>query len=156
LKLADRARWAAPIRRSSSTHAAVAWMAYGIHGDELSSCDAALELAYQLMAGTDAATKQILDNCVVVIDPAENPDGRSRWITQLTAWNSVTPSPRHPEHEPHRHVALRSHQSLSLRSQSRLVCAGAPETRGKTKAIMEWMPHLHRSIATRWGRSTST
>ena len=36
---------------------AVAWMAYGIHGDELSSCDAALALAYQMAAGTDAATK---------------------------------------------------------------------------------------------------
>ena len=32
---------------------AVAWMAYGIHGDELSSTDAAAALAYWLVAGED-------------------------------------------------------------------------------------------------------
>jgi hypothetical protein len=68
---------------------AVAWMAYGIHGDELSSCDAAILLAYQMVAGTDAATQRILDNCVVIIDPTENPDGRTRWLTQLTQWNDA-------------------------------------------------------------------
>ena len=39
---------------------AAAWMAYGIHGDELSSCDAAVQLAYQLIAGEDETTQVLV------------------------------------------------------------------------------------------------
>ena len=58
------------------TTPATAWMAYGIHGDELSSCDAAVFLAYQLVAGEDPVTEEIRNNVVTCIDPMENPDGR--------------------------------------------------------------------------------
>ncbi|HXV14525.1 MAG TPA: M14 family metallopeptidase [Candidatus Krumholzibacteria bacterium] len=120
---------------------AVAWMAYGIHGDELSSCDAALELAYQLTAGTDAATRRILDNCVVVIDPTENPDGRTRWLTQLAQWNGVITS---HDVQSMSHTGLwpygrTNHYLFDLnRDWFALV---HPETRGRTAAILDWMPH---------------
>ncbi len=120
---------------------AVAWMAYGIHGDELSSCDAALELAYQLVAGTDAATRRILENCVVVIDPVENPDGRTRWLTQLAQWNGVVAS---HDVQSISHTGLwpygrTNHYLFDLnRDWFALV---HPETRGRTAAILEWMPH---------------
>ena len=71
---------------------AVAWLAYGIHGDELSSCDAALYLAYQILAGRDDDTGLIRDELIVVIDPLQNPDGRTRWLSQLQQWNGVVPS----------------------------------------------------------------
>lgn len=141
-KLADpRTLGGADPKKLIDNMPAVAWMAYGIHGDELSSCDAALELAYQLMAGTDAATKQILDNCVVVIDPSENPDGRSRWITQLTAWNSVTPSHdiQSMSHTGMWPYGRTNHYLFDLNRD--WFAQVHPETRGKTKAIMEWMPH---------------
>ena len=142
LKLADpRTLGGADPKKLVDNTPAVAWMAYGIHGDELSSCDAALELAYQLMAGTDAATKQILDNCVVVIDPSENPDGRSRWLTQLTEWNGVVPSHDilsmgHTGMWPYGRT---NHYLFDLNRD--WFAQVHPETRGKTKAMMEWMPH---------------
>jgi hypothetical protein len=120
---------------------AVAWMAYGIHGDELSSCDAALLLAYQMVAGTDAATQRILDDCVVVIDPVENPDGRTRWLTQLEQWNSVVAG---HDVQSISHTGLwpygrTNHYLFDLnRDWFALV---HPETRGRTAAILEWMPH---------------
>jgi len=67
-------------------------MAYAIHGDELSSTDAALQLAYQLVAGTDEVTNKIRENVVTCIDPLENPDGRDRWVQQMDQWNSVVPN----------------------------------------------------------------
>jgi Zinc carboxypeptidase len=140
LELADPRR-AVKVRELIARMPAVAWMAYGIHGDELSSDDAALELAYQLVAGTDAATRQILDNCVVIIDPAENPDGRSRWLAQLEQWNGVIPS---------RDVASISHTGIWPYGRTNHYLFDLnrdwfalvhPETQGKTKAILEWMPH---------------
>ncbi len=65
---------------------AVAWMAYGIHGGELSSTDAAVALAYWLVAGTDDQAVQMRDNLVVLIDPCENPDGRNRYLTQIMSF----------------------------------------------------------------------
>ena len=120
---------------------AVAWMAYGIHGDELSSCDAALQLAYQMVAGTDAATKHILDNCVVIIDPTENPDGRTRWLTQLTQWNSVIASHdvQNISHTGLWPYGRTNHYLFDLnRDWFALV---HPETQGRTAAILDWMPH---------------
>ena len=120
---------------------AVAWMAYGIHGDELSSCDAALQLAYQLVAGTDADTRAILENCVVIIDPTENPDGRTRWLTQLEQWNGVitswdTQSMSHTGAWPYGRT---NHYLFDMnRDWFALV---HPESRARTKAVLEWMPH---------------
>ncbi|MCI0547910.1 MAG: zinc carboxypeptidase, partial [Candidatus Rokubacteria bacterium] len=53
---------------------AVAWMAYAIHGDELSSGDAAVALAYWLVAGEDEAARALRRDLVVLIDPCQNPD----------------------------------------------------------------------------------
>ena len=59
---------------------AVAWLGYGIHGDELSSSDAAVMAAYRLVAGEDEEMQQIRRNLVVYVDPMFNPDGRARAI----------------------------------------------------------------------------
>jgi len=61
-----------------ATTKAVAWMAYGIHGDELSSTDAAASLAYLLVAGEDEVSKKLRTKLLVLIDPCENPDRQPR------------------------------------------------------------------------------
>ncbi|HLJ74206.1 MAG TPA: M14 family zinc carboxypeptidase, partial [Thermoanaerobaculia bacterium] len=55
---------------------AVVWLAYGVHGNETSSSEAAMEVASTLL--NDPASAKILENLVVVIDPLQNPDGRER------------------------------------------------------------------------------
>jgi Zinc carboxypeptidase len=72
---------------------AVAWMAYGIHGDELSSTDAAVALAYWLVAGQDSAANDLREKLVVLIDPNENPDGRSRYLAQTMSFAHRTANP---------------------------------------------------------------
>ena len=72
---------------------AVAWMAYGIHGDELSSVDAASALAYWLVAGEDDRAQAIRENLLVLIDPMENPDGRDRYLAQTASFAHKVPNP---------------------------------------------------------------
>jgi hypothetical protein len=120
---------------------AVAWMAYGIHGDELSSCDAALQLAYQLVAGTDTDTRCIRDEVITIIDPLQNPDGRTRWLAQLAAWNGAVPNDD-VQSLHHRGVWPQGRTNHYLFDINRDWFALVhPETRGKTRAILEWMPH---------------
>jgi hypothetical protein len=72
---------------------AVAWLAYGIHGDELSSPDAAAAVAYWLVAGQDPQAAELRDKLVVLIDPLENPDGRGRYLAQTMSFAHRTANP---------------------------------------------------------------
>lgn len=57
------------------------WLEHGVHGNEISSTDAALMSAYHLLAATNLPmTKNILENTLVFIDPMQNPDGRTRFL----------------------------------------------------------------------------
>ncbi|MEG3766882.1 M14 family zinc carboxypeptidase [Alteromonas sp. 14N.309.X.WAT.G.H12] len=56
------------------------WLEYGVHGNELSSTDAAMMTAYHLLAAQgDPMVNTILANTLVFIDPLQNPDGRTRF-----------------------------------------------------------------------------
>jgi len=72
---------------------AVGWIAYGIHGDELSSVDAAAAVAYWLVAGEDDRAKKLRDQLVIIIDPSENPDGRDRYLAQTRSFAHKVPNP---------------------------------------------------------------
>jgi hypothetical protein len=72
---------------------AVAWLAYSIHGDELSGTDAAAAVAYWLVAGEDERTRRLRDELVILIDPCQNPDGRERFLAQTTSFAHSVPNP---------------------------------------------------------------
>jgi hypothetical protein len=62
------------------------WLQYGVHGNEISSTDAAMMTAYHLLAAPDeAVNKKILNNTIVFIDPLQNPDGRTRFTQRYYA-----------------------------------------------------------------------
>lgn len=76
----------------SDTIPAVAWMGYGIHGDELASSDAAVMVAYRLIAGEDEEMRALRRNLVVYVDPMYNPDGRSRATGHVDTFRRAMPS----------------------------------------------------------------
>ena len=52
---------------------AVVWLSYGVHGNEISSPDAALVTAYHLLAArNDKIVDDVLSKVVVLIDPTQN------------------------------------------------------------------------------------
>ncbi len=61
----------------------IAWMNFANDGGETSAFEAGLQLSYQLAAGTDSLTKKILDESVVIIDPAFNPDSHQAFVTWM-------------------------------------------------------------------------
>jgi Zinc carboxypeptidase. len=79
---------------------AVVWLGYSVHGNETSSGEAAMLTAYYLAANRDAQTGRWLDEAVVVIDPAQNPDGRDRAANWHNAWGGspASPDPADKEH----------------------------------------------------------
>jgi len=121
---------------------AVAWMSYAIHGDELSSADAALFVAYRLTAADDPETKKLLKELIIIVDPLQNPDGRERFLVQMEQWegtrlNSDLQSVQHSGVWP---WGRGNHYLFDMnRDWFTLV---HPETRGKVKAILKWHPQI--------------
>jgi hypothetical protein len=121
----------------------VTWLMHGVHGNEISSSDAALAEAYHLLAAQgDADVQAILRESIVVIDPMQNPDGRARFVFQNLLGRAASPDPNpisaeHDEPWPGGRV---NHYLFDMNrdwfAQSQL------ETRGRIKAMLEWFPHV--------------
>ena len=122
----------------------VTWLMHAVHGDEISSSDAALMEAYHLLAARgDAAVDTILRESIVVIDPLENPDGRARFIALEPAGRGGGARQRAAVDRARPAVAQRPLQPLSLRHEPRLVRADpARDARPRRRSILEWSPHV--------------
>ncbi len=121
---------------------AVAWMSYGIHGDELSSTDAALRLAYQLAAGQDSSTRKIRREVLTIIDPMQNPDGRERFLAMMQQWNGKVPN---GDVQSLQHTGMwprgRGNHYLFDMNRDWFILAN-PESRARVKAMLKWNPQV--------------
>ena len=73
---------------------------YSVHGDETSSGEAAMLTAYYLIANESDETQEFLNESVIHIDPAQNPDGRDRaahWHNSYKSFPAVA-DPADAEH----------------------------------------------------------
>lgn len=126
--------------RLASSLPALAWMAYCIHGDEMSGSDASLSVLYYLAASTDAAAASLLENLVVIIDPLMNPDGRDRYLSMLAQNRTVQPSVDDQSllHNGFWPSGRMNHYLFDLNRD--WIFATQPETRGRLLAINQWNP----------------
>ncbi|MFN2286918.1 MAG: M14 metallopeptidase family protein, partial [Chromatocurvus sp.] len=120
---------------------AVTWLAYGVHGNEISPSDAAMVTAYHLLASEgDTRLTAILEQSVVIIVPVQNPDGRDRFIQRFITARGLQPdadplSAEHNEPWPSgrtNHYLFDLNRDWFIRTQ--------PETRGHADAVLEWLP----------------
>lgn len=119
----------------------VTWLTYGVHGNEISSTDAALMTAYHLLAAQgDPRVEAILTQSIVALDPMQNPDGRARFVnhfrgaTGIVAWGDRQ-SAEHDETWPSGRV---NHYMFDLNRD--WFTLSQPETRGKVAAMRAWNP----------------
>ena len=128
---------------------------HAVHGNEISSVDAALLEAYHLLAAQDdAQVTRILRETLVLIDPLENPDGRARFVaSNLQAMGPFPdPEPFAAEHnEPWpggraNHYLFDMNRDWFAQSQA--------ETRGRTKFFLQWFPQVVVDLHEMGGDST--
>ena len=120
---------------------AVTWLSYGVHGNEISSTDAAMLTAYHLLAAqNDNRVEEILRNTVVIIDPMQNPDGRDRFIHHFEMAKGLLPDPDRlsAEHDEPWPGGRTNHYLFDLNRDWFIM--SQPETRGRIEATQEWYP----------------
>ena len=96
---------------------AVAWMGYGIHGDELASSDAAVMLAFRLIAGEEDEIREIRRKLFTYVDPMHNPDGRARALQHVDGIPTVKVVERPAGYRAQPILDEWSRQSLLLRPE---------------------------------------
>ena len=121
---------------------AIAWLAYSIHGDEISPADSAMQVMHRLASGDDDAMKRLRDEVVVIIDPMQNPDGRERYLANLRTMIGQVPN---DDYQAMQHDALwaagRTNHYLFDMNRDWLPIT-QPETKGRIAALRQWNPHF--------------
>lgn len=128
-------------KRLIDTLPASVWLEHGVHGNEISSTDAAMMTAYHLLAAPNEPTNQkILANTLVFIDPLQNPDGRTRFTSTYYATVGL-------EHSGDRLSAEQNEPWPRGRSNHYLfdmnrdwLAITQPETAGRIKALNHFKP----------------
>lgn len=125
----------------------VSWLSYGVHGDEISSMDAALMAMYHLLAAKDDATvTKILADSIVVLDPAQNPDGRARFVHHFEQNLGLEPSVHQLAAE-HRQAWPRGRTNHYLFDMNRdWFAITQPETLGRVTHYLKFHPVVYADV----------
>ncbi|RMG45016.1 MAG: peptidase M14 [Acidobacteria bacterium] len=143
-KLADPRRLSAEdAERLIGSLPVIVWLAYGVHGNEISSTDAALLTAYHLVAAKDDPVAEMaLRQSVIIIDPSQNPDGRNRFVNYYRQTRGRWPD-ADPQSAEHNEVWPGGRTNHYLFDMNRdWFALTQPETRGRVKAYLEWYPQV--------------
>jgi hypothetical protein len=121
---------------------AVAWLGYSIHGNESSGADASLAVLYHLAADRSEATRSMLENLVVIIDPNMNPDGRMRFVNGVHQTRGAQPNVDDQSlvHAGYWPGGRGNHYLFDLNRD--WMYARQPETRGRIPHVIDWTPML--------------
>ncbi|PHY09782.1 MAG: peptidase M14 [Acidobacterium sp.] len=121
----------------------VVWLVHGVHGNEISSADAALAEAYHLLASQgDAGVDAVTRDALVLIDPMQNPDGRARFVFQNLHGRAAAPdsAPYSAEHDEPWPGGRVNHYNFDMNRD--WFAQSQPETRGRIRIGLEYVPQV--------------
>ncbi len=126
------------------TMPAVVFLNFGNDGNETASFESSIHMAYQLVAATDPETKDLLNELIIIIIPAMNPDSHERFVSWYNA-NQVgrlgTPDPQAAEHfAPWGMDTNNNHYQINLNRESSWNTQS--ECQALVRLYREWNPHV--------------
>ena len=117
-------------------------LGYSIHGNEPSGSNASLLVAYHLASARGEAIDRLLDQLVIVLDPALNPDGLARfaqWANMHRGRQPVADS-RNREHVEGWPSGRTNHYFFDLNRDWLL--AQHPESQARLASFHRWRPNV--------------
>lgn len=117
-------------------------LGYSVHGNEQSGSNASLLVAYHLAAAQGKEIDEILNNCIILIDPSLNPDGMQRFSTWVNEHKSknLNADPNSREFEEPWPNGRTNHYWFDLNRDWLL--AQQPESKARLKIYHDWMPNV--------------
>ncbi len=121
----------------------ILYMGYNIHGNEPSSSEAAMWLAYTWVATQNDSLLEALKQTVIMVDPVINPDGRERhtqWVNSRRSQHLVADKYDAEHNEPWP-KGRTNHYWFDLNRD--LYLAVQPESRARLKLFHTWSPNVY-------------
>jgi hypothetical protein len=119
----------------------VVMLSYSIHGNEPAGFEAAMWVAYQLLASDEPATRTALENAVVVLNPSANPDGHERFAVWYNSVAVGTDEPfAHEWNEPWGIWGRFGHYRFDMNRD--LIAVSQAPVRAMLSAILRWSPQV--------------
>ncbi|KAF9658393.1 M14 family metallopeptidase [Tenacibaculum sp. ZH5_bin.1] len=120
----------------------VVYQGFSIHGNEASGSNAALAAAYYLAAAEGQKIEELLNNSVILFDPAMNPDGLQRfayWANTNKA-NNINPDPNDREYYEVWPGGRTNHYWFDMNRD--WLPVQLPESRARIKTFHKWLPNI--------------
>ena len=133
----------------------VVHLEHAVHGNEISSSDAALVEAYHLLAAqNDVMVQTILREALLLIDPLENPDGRARFVTHTKFGRAASPDPEPltAEHDEPWPGGRSNHYLFDMNRD--YISLSQPETLGRIRIGLEYFPQVVVDLHEMGGQNT--
>ncbi len=119
----------------------VVMLSYSIHGNEPAGFEAAMWVAYQLLASEEPETLELLENTLVVLNPSANPDGHERFAVWYNSLAVGSDEPYSYEwNEPWGVWGRYGHYRFDM-NRDFFALSQAP-TRAIVGAILRWHPQV--------------
>ncbi len=120
----------------------VLYQGYSIHGNESSGSNASTLVAYYLLAGKSEELEELLENCVIILDPSYNPDGLNRFSTwaNMHKHHTLSSDPRGREFNEVWPAGRTNHYWFDLNRD--WIFNIHPESKGRIKRFQEWQPDI--------------
>jgi len=120
----------------------VVWLSHSIHGNEASAVNCSMLTAYYLAAATGNEIDKLLENTVILIDPANNPDGVQRFSTWANGNKSymTNPDPASREHNESWPGGRYNHYWFDLNRD--WLPLEQPESESRIRKFQEWKPNV--------------
>ncbi|MFC3880022.1 M14 family metallopeptidase [Algoriphagus namhaensis] len=119
----------------------VMFMGYSVHGNEASGANASLLAAYHFAAANEIESE--LQNIVLLLDPAINPDGVNRfasWVNSFKAYN-LNGDPNGIEYNEAWPRGRTNHYWFDLNRD--WLPVQHPESRNRVRVFQDWLPNIH-------------
>ena len=140
-------------RRTTATEAAtiagqtpiVVMLSYSIHGNESAGFEAAMWVAYQLLASNEPATLEVLHNTVLVMVPSANPDGHERFAAWYNSVAVGTDEPFSFDSDAPWSIAGRySHYRFDMNRD--LIAVSQAPTQAILGTVVRWKPQVYADL----------
>lgn len=123
---------------------AISWMNYSNDGEESAAFEAGLQVAYHFAAASDAETMSTLENSIIVINPAHNPDAHQRhvvWMKGMKVGPKGTADPNAAEHQADWLMST-SDTHYHIDSNRDAFALSQKESRIVASSMRNWSPQL--------------
>lgn len=129
---------------------AIVWFTYSVHGNESAGSESSMGVLHDLVDKSNARSQAWLQNTIVIIDPAANPDGYSRyshWYRGVaTKVRDVDTRAR--EHREPWPGGRTNHYMFDLNRD--WAWQTQVESQQRVAQYHRWMPHVHADLHEQW------